>query len=105
MHSLTTFVGAIDLEDIQPHVIDDTDMVEQPYDLKALEKLLANFDKIIRAVEIDNDEDGVPDSVMLDDGTSKSIVSIKEWGKGNFNYLFCLFQSLINLRKFGRIIN
>jgi regulator of protease activity HflC (stomatin/prohibitin superfamily) len=87
LHSLTTFVGAIDLEDIQPHVIDDTDMVEQPYDLKALEKLLANFDKIIRAVEIDNDEDGVPDSVMLDDGTSKSIVSIKEWGKGNFNYL------------------
>ena len=62
----------LDLEDIKPHVIDDMDMVEQPHDLKALEKVLANFDTIVRAVEVDKDGSGKPDSVLLDDGTTKS---------------------------------
>jgi hypothetical protein len=65
----------------------DDSMVEADYDHDALFKLEAKFEVIVRARDVDTNEDGKVDSVELDDGYQKSRVSIDLWRAGNFNLL------------------
>ena len=62
-------------------------MIEPPYDYEGLKQVEAQFDNIVRPVEMDVNEDGRPDVVILDDGVKKSEVKYDSWVQGCFNYL------------------
>mmetsp|Transcript_33123 Transcript_33123/g.55725 ORF Transcript_33123/g.55725 Transcript_33123/m.55725 type:complete len:869 (-) Transcript_33123:262-2868(-) len=65
----------------------DSSMEEAMFDVEELVRLEARFDTIVRAVESDQSQDGIADSILLDDGVQRSIIPLSVWRAGNFNFL------------------
>lgn len=72
---------------LKASVFTEESMEEVPYDYEGLKGIQAKFDTIVRAVDVDTNEDGYVDSVVLDDGFKKAVIPHAIWRAGNFNLL------------------